>query len=223
MKKTMLILFVLLICLTGLAAKNANHYPMVVLGGQYFDTERYYSDGDIWFDGQKFTFSAGASYTGYFWGGSIPGAQDTVKRRASGDVYEPRRYSATQSSRGNANVEKVKPYHTVGMNFSTTYSKFYEKPNEMNDYDRYLDYYDVYLASISVALRQKINDFMFVYENPGIMGGMWFAGVTCDAGVMFDFKYATLNVGLKVSFGYNFMVEMIDVPTMIYFGAGYSF
>ena len=223
MKKILLILFVLLICLTGLAAKNANHYPMVVLGGQYFDTERYYSDGDIWFDGQKFTFSAGASYTGYFWGGSIPGAQDTVKRRASGDVYEPRRYSATQSSRGNANVEKVKPYHTVGMNFSTTYSKFYEKPNEMNDYDRYLDYYDVYLASISVALRQKINDFMFVYENPGIMGGMWFAGVTCDAGVMFDFKYATLNVGLKVSFGYNFMVEMIDVPTMIYFGAGYSF
>lgn len=223
MKKTMLILFVLLICLTGLAAKNANHYPMVVLGGQYFDTERYYSDGDIRFDGQKFTFSAGASYTGYFWGGSIPGAQDTVKRRASGDVYEPRRYSATQSTRGNANVEKVKPYHTVGMNFSTTYSKFYEKPNEMNDYDRYLDYYDVYLASISVALRQKINDFMFVYENPGIMGGMWFAGVTCDAGVMFDFKYATLNVGLKVSFGYNFMVEMIDVPTMIYFGAGYSF
>ena len=223
MKKILLILFVLLICLTGLAAKNANHYPMVVLGGQYFDTERYYSDGDIWFDGQKFTFSAGASYTGYFWGGSIPGAQDTVKRRASGDVYEPRRYSATQSSRGNANVEKVKPYHTVGMNFSTTYSKFYEKPNGTNDYDRYLDYYDVYLASISVALRQKINDFMFVYENPGIMGGMWFAGVTCDAGVMFDFKYATLNVGLKVSFGYNFMVEMIDVPTMIYFGAGYSF
>ena len=218
MKKILLILFVLLICLTGLAAKNANHYPMVVLGGQYFSS----GDSDYFYS-QKFAFTAGASYTGYFWGGSIPGAQDTVKRRASGDVYEPRRYSATQSSRGNANVEKVKPYHTVGMNFSTTYSKFYEKPNGTNDYDRYLDYYDVYLASISVALRQKINDFMFVYENPGIMGGMWFAGVTCDAGVMFDFKYATLNVGLKVSFGYNFMVEMIDVPTMIYFGAGYSF
>lgn len=223
MKKILLILFVLLISLTGLTAKNANHYPMVVLGGQYFDTEHYIMGTDIWIDGQKFTFSAGASYTGYFWGGSTPGAYDSVKRRSSGDVYEPRRYSATQSSRHSANVEKVKPYHTVGMNFSTTYSKFYEKPNDTNNYGGHLNYYDVYLASISVALRQKINDFMFVYENPGIMGGMYFAGITCDAGVMFDFKYATLNVGLKVSLGYNFLAEKIDVPTMVYFGAGYSF
>lgn len=214
MKKILLILFVLLICLTGLAAKNANHYPMVVLGGQYFSS----GDSDYFYS-QKFAFTAGASYTGYFWGGSIPGAQDSVKRRASGDVYEPRRYSATQSSRSQANVEKVKPYHTVGMNFSTTYSKFYYRYNDYSE----LNYKDVYLSSISVALRQKINDFMFVYENPGIMGGYYFAGVTCDAGVMFDFKYATLNVGLKVSLGYNFMVGKIDVPTMVYFGAGYSF
>lgn len=189
MKKILTLLVILVLATSSVMAAD-NHYIQLTPAGMSLTIF-----GDDYVDDY---YSAGVSYTGYFFGGERSGGTGLSTSYASASGYVPRRY-ITPAAEETAAPD---PVNTIGINMGLDVKFEKDLITGLFDEGAFDDFKFRAQGYLGIALRQPLGDFILFYENAGLtMGTSVALGGYVDAGMGLNLGHFLLNAGARVETG----------------------
>lgn len=188
--KKILTLLVILVLATSSVMAADNHYIQLTPAGMSLTIF-----GDDYVDDY---YSAGVSYTGYFFGGERSGGTGLSTSYASASGYVPRRYITPAAEETVA----PDPVNTIGINMGLDVKFEKDLITGLFDEGAFDDFKFRAQGYLGIALRQPLGDFILFYENAGLtMGTSVALGGYVDAGMGLNLGHFLLNAGARVETG----------------------